>query len=59
MPDSVPVISGSPRHRNVFFAYGHGHIGLTLAAITGRLIAELHAERDPGIDMAPFRVDRF
>lgn len=59
MPDSVPVISASPRHRNAFFAFGHGHVGLTLAAVTGRLVADLVAGRDPGIDMAPFRVDRF
>jgi D-amino-acid dehydrogenase len=59
MPDSVPVIGGSPRRRNAFFAFGHGHLGLTLGAITGRLIADLVAGRDPGIDMAPYRVDRF
>jgi D-amino-acid dehydrogenase len=59
MPDSVPVISGSARHRNVFFAFGHGHIGLTLGAVTGRLIADLVAGRDPGLDMRPYRIDRF
>jgi D-amino-acid dehydrogenase len=59
MPDSVPVIAASPRHRNAFFAFGHGHLGLTLAAVTGRLVADLVAGRETGIDMAPFRVDRF
>ncbi|GIK96707.1 MAG: D-amino-acid dehydrogenase [Alphaproteobacteria bacterium] len=59
MPDSVPVISGSPRHRNAFFGFGHGHIGLTLGAATGRILADLVAGRDPGIDMHPFRIDRF
>jgi D-amino-acid dehydrogenase len=59
MPDSVPVISGSARHPNAFFAFGHGHIGLTLGAVTGRLIADLVAGRDPGVDMRPYRIDRF
>lgn len=59
MPDSVPVISRSPRHANAFFAFGHGHSGLGLGAKTGRLVADLVAGRDTGIDMAPYRIDRF
>ena len=59
MPDSVPVISASTRHRNAFFGFGHGHIGLTLGAVTGRILADLVAGRDPGIDMRPFRIDRY
>src|SRR3546814_6656549 len=46
MPDSVPVISGSTRHRNAFFGFGHGHIGLTLGAVTGGILADLVAGRD-------------
>lgn len=59
MPDSVPVIGPSPGHRNAYFAFGHGHCGLSLAARTGELIAAFFAGRDPGIDMAPYRADRF
>jgi D-amino-acid dehydrogenase len=59
MPDSLPVISASPRHPNVFFAFGHGHCGLGLGAKTGALIADLVAGRRPGVDMAPYRIDRF
>lgn len=59
MPDSVPVISGSERHRNCFFGFGHGHIGLTLGPQTGRILADLVAGRDPGVDMSPFRIGRF
>ncbi len=59
MPDSVPVIGPAPHHRNAFFAFGHGHCGLSLAARTGELVAGLFAGRDPGIDMAPYRADRF
>ena len=59
MPDSVPVISASPRHANAFFAFGHGHCGLTSGARTGRIVADLAAGRDPGLDMTPYRIDRF
>ncbi len=59
MPDSLPVIGASPRHRDVFFAFGHGHSGLGLGARTGQLVAALVAGRDPGIDMTSYRIDRF
>jgi D-amino-acid dehydrogenase len=59
MPDSVPVISQGGRFKNTYFGFGHGHIGLTLGPVTGRIIADLVAGRDPGLDMQPFRVDRF
>jgi len=59
MPDSLPVVSTSPHHRNVFFAFGHGHTGLIGGSVTGRLIADLVTGRKPVIDPAPYRVDRF
>jgi D-amino-acid dehydrogenase len=59
MPDSLPVISRGVRWANTYFAYGHGHVGLTLGPVTGRLIADMAAGRDPGLDMQPFRIDRF
>jgi D-amino-acid dehydrogenase len=59
MPDSLPVIDRGRRFANTYFAYGHGHLGLTLGPITGKLIADLVAGRDPGIDLKPFRIDRF
>ncbi|NQW10422.1 MAG: FAD-binding oxidoreductase [Alphaproteobacteria bacterium] len=58
-PDSVPVIGRSPEQANVYYGFGHGHIGLTLAARTGELIADLVAGRDPGLDLTPYRIDRF
>ncbi len=59
MPDSLPVIGRAPRHNNVFFAFGHGHLGLTGAGTTGRLIADLVAGRQPAIDLTPYRPERF
>jgi len=59
LPDSLPVIGRSPRHRNVFFAFGHGHLGLSLAAVTGRMVAALAAGETPPVDPAPYAIDRF
>jgi D-amino-acid dehydrogenase len=59
MPDSLPVIGRSDKHPNAYFAFGHGHLGLTLGAITGRVLAELAGGRDPGLDLHPYRIDRF
>jgi len=43
----------------VFYAFGHGHLGLTQAATTGRLIAELACGDTPSLDIEPFSVARF
>jgi D-amino-acid dehydrogenase len=59
LPDSVPVIGLSPRAANVFYAFGHGHIGMCSASGTGRTVAELVAGETPQIDVTPFRADRF
>ena len=58
-PDSKPVISGLKGEPGVLLAFGHGHIGLTLAAVTGRAIADMAAGRATVADMTPFRADRF
>lgn len=58
-PDSLPVLGPSPRHRNVYFAFGHGHQGLLGASKTGQVIAEIVSGRPSPIDLAPFRSDRF
>ena len=58
-PDMVPVIGAAPRHEKLWFAYGHQHHGLTNAAVTGRLVAELVSSQDPFIDPTPYRMDRF
>lgn len=57
-PDSLPVIGFSPRFRNVLFGFGHGHIGLTLGAVTGRILGQLASGATPNIDISAYRPDR-
>lgn len=59
MPDSLPVIGRSRRSRQVVYAFGHGHVGMAGGAHTGLLVADLVAERQPGISLAPFSPQRF
>ena len=59
LPDSLPVIGPSRAARDVIYAFGHGHLGLTQAAATGRLVADLVLGRAPAISVQPFRADRF
>ena len=59
MPDSLPVLGRAPRHAAVLFAFGHGHQGVIGAAKTAETIADLVAEREPGLALAPFSVERF
>ena len=58
-PDTVPVMSASARTKGLFYATGHGHLGLTLAATNARLMADLITGQTPPIDMTAYRVDRF
>jgi D-amino-acid dehydrogenase len=58
-PDSLPVIDQSKRHKNLYFAFGHGHQGLLGASQTGKVMAEMFGGRSPSMDLAPFRIDRF
>ncbi|TIX54587.1 MAG: FAD-binding oxidoreductase, partial [Mesorhizobium sp.] len=58
LPDSLPVI-GRARAPNIFYAFGHGHLGLTQAAATGRLIRDLVLGQTPPVDLAPFGPQRF
>lgn len=58
-PDTVPVMSASAKVPGVFYATGHGHLGVTYAATNARLMADLITGATPPIDMRPYRVDRF
>lgn len=58
-PDTVPVMSASAKHKGLYYALGHGHLGLTYAATNARLMGDLISGLTPPVDMKPYRVDRF
>ena len=59
MPDSLPVIGASAGGPDVIHAYGHGHIGLTLAPITAAIVAALVAGKALPVPLAPLSPARF
>lgn len=59
LPDMRPVIGPAPGRKGLWFNFGHAHHGLTLAAVSGRLLAELVTGRPPVVDPAPYAPARF
>ncbi|MGL6071750.1 NAD(P)/FAD-dependent oxidoreductase, partial [Craterilacuibacter sp.] len=59
VPDTVPVIGPAPGVAGLYFATGHGHLGLTLAATTGALLTEQICGKACSLDGAAYRPDRF
>jgi D-amino-acid dehydrogenase len=57
--DSRPVVGRAPGHSGLWLNYGHGHYGLTLGPITGRILAEMMIGTPPMMDPAPFSAERF
>lgn len=57
-PDSLPVIGASPNAPEVFYAFGHGHLGLTLSAITAQMLRAVIAGNAPAIDPSPYAINR-
>ncbi|KFG68446.1 FAD-binding oxidoreductase [Microvirga sp. BSC39] len=59
IPDSLPVIGPAGRDRRVIYAFGHGHYGLTQAAITAQMVAGMLEGQSGPVDGSPFSAQRF
>jgi D-hydroxyproline dehydrogenase len=59
LPDYLPAIGRLERSPSVLYAFGHQHLGMTLAAVTSELIEALATGAPAPVDMAAFRVERF
>ena len=59
LPDFLPVIGPSKNYKNLFYAFGHHHLGWTLGAITGKIIAEMIAEEKTNLNLTPYSSVRF
>ena len=59
LPDYLPVIGPSKKHKNVFYCFGHHHLGWTLGPISGKIISGMIAEEDTSLDLKPYSSLRF
>lgn len=59
LPDSLPILGSCPNHANVFFSFGHQHLGLTWSGITAKLVSQGMSGLQPDMDISDYRIDRF
>ena len=59
LPDYLPVIGPSKNYKNVFYSFGHHHLGWTLGAISGKIISNIIAEDKTNLDLEPYKSIRF
>ena len=59
MPDFLPVIGPSKNYKNVFYCFGHHHLGWTLGPISGKIISGMIAEENTNLNLKPYSSLRF
>ena len=59
LPDFLPVIGPSKKNKNIFYSFGHHHLGWTLGAISGKILAGMIAQENTNLDLTPYNSLRF
>ena len=59
LPDFLPVLGPSKKNKNIIYAFGHHHLGWTLGAITGKIVAGVLANENTNLDLSPYSSQRF
>jgi len=59
LPDYLPVIGPSKNYNNVFYCFGHHHLGWTLGAISGKIISKMISNEKTNLDLKPYSSLRF
>ncbi|MDA7699870.1 FAD-binding oxidoreductase [Candidatus Pelagibacter sp.] len=59
LPDYLPVIGPSKKHKNIFYCFGHHHLGWTLGPISGKIVSGMIAEENTNLDLKPYSSLRF
>ena len=59
LPDFLPVLGPSKNHKNLFYSFGHHHLGWTLGAISGKIISGMIAEENTNLDLSAYSSQRF
>ena len=59
LPDFLPVMGPSKNYKNVFYCFGHHHLGWTLGPISGKIVSGMIAEENTNLDLKPYSSTRF
>ena len=59
LPDYLPVIGPSKNYKNVFYSFGHHHLGWTLGAISGKIVSKMISNENTNLDLEPYSSSRF
>ena len=59
LPDFLPVMGPSKKYKNLFYSFGHHHLGWTLGAISGKIVAGMIAKENTNLDLSPYSSLRF
>ena len=59
LPDFLPVMGPSKNYKNIFYCFGHHHLGWTLGPISGKIISGMIAEENTNLNLDPYSPKRF
>jgi len=59
LPDFLPVMGPSKNYKNLFYSFGHHHLGWTLGAISGKIISGMIAGENTNLDLSAYNSSRF
>ena len=59
LPDFLPVMGPSKKYKNVFYCFGHHHLGWTLGPISGKIVSGMIAKENTNLNLAPYSSTRF
>tara|TARA_B100000686_G_scaffold201266_1_gene208165 strand:- start:382 stop:1311 length:930 start_codon:yes stop_codon:yes gene_type:complete len=59
LPDFLPIIGPSKNYKNLFYSFGHHHLGWTLGAISGKIVSAMIAEENTNLNLSPYSSIRF
>ena len=59
LPDFLPVLGPSKKYKNLFYSFGHHHLGWTLGAISGKIISGMIAGENTNLDLSAYNSKRF
>ena len=59
LPDFLPVMGPSKNHKNVFYCFGHHHLGWTLGPISGKIVSGMIAQENTNLNLEPYSSIRF